>query len=64
MKYRDLIKRVEGDGWVLTRQEGSHLQFRHAKKRGTVTISAGGKMGKDVPPGTLNSVLRQAGIKR
>lgn len=64
MKYRDLVKRVERDGWSLTRQAGSHLQFRHPSKSGTVTISAGGKMSKDVPPGTLNSVLKQAGLKQ
>ncbi len=64
MKYRDLVKRVEADGWVLERQEGSHLQFRHSTKRGTVTISAGGRMSRDVPPVTLSSVLKQAGLKR
>jgi predicted RNA binding protein YcfA (HicA-like mRNA interferase family) len=63
LSYRELIKRLEGDGWFLDRVEGSHLQFRHPTKPGTVTVSAGGKFSKDVPPGTLNSVLRQAGLK-
>ena len=63
MKYRDLIKLVEADGWRLDRSVGSHMQFRHPSKSGTVTISAGGKLGRDVPTGTLNSVLRQAGLK-
>jgi predicted RNA binding protein YcfA (HicA-like mRNA interferase family) len=63
MKYRDLIRRLESDGWYLERAEGSHLQYRHPTKSGTVTVPAGGKLSRDVPPGTLNSVLKQAGLK-
>jgi predicted RNA binding protein YcfA (HicA-like mRNA interferase family) len=63
MKYRDLIKRLEADGWRLDRVEGSHMQYRHPQRPGTVTVSGGGKLSKDVPPGTLNSVLKQAGLK-
>ncbi len=60
--YRELIKRIESDGWQQVRSKGSHLQYRHPIKPGTVTISAGGKLKKQVPPGTLNSVLKQAGL--
>ena len=63
MKYRDLIKLIENDGWYLERVVGSHVQFRHPTKPGTVTIPGGGKLAKDVPPGTLRSVFRQAGLK-
>jgi len=63
MKYRDLIKLIENDGWRLERVVGGHMQFRHPTKPGTVTIPGGGKLAKDVPPGTLRSVLRQAGVK-
>ncbi|MBI3782919.1 MAG: type II toxin-antitoxin system HicA family toxin [Deltaproteobacteria bacterium] len=62
MKVRDLIALVEGDGWALIRTRGSHRQYRHASKPGAVTIA--GKPGVDVPPGTLNSVLKQAGLKK
>lgn len=62
MKVRDLIKRIEADGWVQARQRGSHRQFKHPTKPGTVTVS--GKPNIDVPPGTLNNVLKQAGLKR
>ena len=57
------MKRIEEDGWVVERIVGSHMQLRHPIKKGTVTLSAGGKLGKDVPPGTLNSILKQAGLK-
>jgi len=62
MKVRDLIKRLEADGWHQARQRGSHRQFQHPTKSGTVTVS--GKPNIDVPPGTLNNVLKQAGLKK
>jgi len=63
MKYRDLVKRLEADGWHVERTVGSHMQFRHPQKPGTVTVPAGGKQSHDVPPGTMNSILKQAGLK-
>ncbi len=61
MKVRDVIKLIEADGWQLDRQTGSHRQYRHPSKPGTVTVA--GKPGSDLKPGTLASVLRQAGLK-
>ncbi|MCI0523668.1 MAG: type II toxin-antitoxin system HicA family toxin [Acidobacteria bacterium] len=61
MKVKDVIKLLEGDGWYLVRTKGSHRQFKHTSKQGTVTVS--GKLSVDVPPGTLNSILKQAGLK-
>jgi predicted RNA binding protein YcfA (HicA-like mRNA interferase family) len=61
MKVREVIQIVERDGWVLTRTKGSHRQYTHPSKPGTVTIS--GNTGKDVKPGTLNSIKKQAGLK-
>ncbi|MBY0311127.1 MAG: type II toxin-antitoxin system HicA family toxin [Phycisphaerales bacterium] len=63
MKYRDVLKLLREHGWTIDRTVGSHMQFRHPARPGTVTVAAGGKEGKDVPPGTLNSILKQAGIK-
>lgn len=42
--------------------KGSHRQFHHPEKSGTVTVA--GNSGVDVPPGTLNSALKQAGLKK
>jgi predicted RNA binding protein YcfA (HicA-like mRNA interferase family) len=61
MKVRELVRLLEEDGWYLVRTRGSHRQFHHSSKLGTVTVS--GKLGVDVPLGTLNSVLKQAGLK-
>jgi predicted RNA binding protein YcfA (HicA-like mRNA interferase family) len=41
---------------------GSHRQFQHDSKEGTVTVA--GKPNVDIPPGTLNSILKQAGLKK
>ncbi|MCI0365483.1 MAG: type II toxin-antitoxin system HicA family toxin [Phycisphaerales bacterium] len=61
MKVRDAIKLIESDGWFHVRTKGDHRQFHHSSKRGTVTIA--GKPSMDIPPGTMNSILRQAGLK-
>lgn len=62
VKVRDLIARLEADGWFLVRTKGSHRQYHHPTKPGTVTVS--GKPSVEVPIGTLNSALRQAGLKK
>jgi predicted RNA binding protein YcfA (HicA-like mRNA interferase family) len=61
MKVRQVIKLIEDDGWALVRQRGSHRQFKHLSKRGRVTVP--GNLGDEMKPGTLASVLRQAGLK-
>jgi predicted RNA binding protein YcfA (HicA-like mRNA interferase family) len=59
MKFRDLIRLLESDGWRQVAQRGSHRQFKHGSKPGRVTVA--GKPGEDVPAGTLRNILRQAG---
>jgi predicted RNA binding protein YcfA (HicA-like mRNA interferase family) len=61
MKVRDVIKLVENNGWRLVRTKGSHRQFRHPSEPGTVTVA--GHPSLDIPPGTLNNILKQAGLK-
>ncbi len=61
MKVRDVIKQLEGDGWELKRTRGSHRQFKHPEKPGVVTVA--GKPSLDIPPGTLNSIYKRAGLK-
>jgi predicted RNA binding protein YcfA (HicA-like mRNA interferase family) len=62
VKVRDLIAALEDDGWRLVRTKGSHRQFRHPTKPGTVTVA--GKMSIDVPVGTLGSIWKQARLKK
>jgi predicted RNA binding protein YcfA (HicA-like mRNA interferase family) len=62
VKVRDIIHRLEADGWREKRTRGSHRQFVHPTKPGKVTVS--GNSGKDVPPATLASILKQAGLTK
>ena len=61
LKYRDLVKLLEQDGWYLYQTTGSHRQYKHPTKPGRTTVA--GHPGKDVPEGTLKSILRQSGLK-
>jgi predicted RNA binding protein YcfA (HicA-like mRNA interferase family) len=61
MKVRDLLKVLADDGWHFARTRGSHQQFKHPTKAGLVTVA--GKPSDDLAPGTLNSILKQAGLK-
>jgi predicted RNA binding protein YcfA (HicA-like mRNA interferase family) len=61
-KVKELLALIEADGWIQVRQRGSHRQYHHPSKGGTVTVS--GKPSVEVPPGTLSSVLKQAGLKK
>jgi len=61
-KVREVIKRIEADGWTLVATRGSHRQYRHPTKPGKVTVA--GKPSRDLPSGLEASILRQAGLKR
>jgi predicted RNA binding protein YcfA (HicA-like mRNA interferase family) len=61
MKVREIIRILENDGWFQVATRGSHRQFKHAIKPGRVTVA--GKPSDELAPGTLNSVLKQAGLK-
>jgi predicted RNA binding protein YcfA (HicA-like mRNA interferase family) len=61
MKAKDLIKLRENDGWFQVRQSGSHRIFKHPAKTATIPIPEHGK--KDLKIGTLNAILKQAGLK-
>ncbi|MBW4580499.1 MAG: type II toxin-antitoxin system HicA family toxin [Tildeniella nuda ZEHNDER 1965/U140] len=61
MKVKDIIKLIEQDGWYLARTRGSHRQYKHPYKPGLVTVP--GKLSDDLAPGTLDSILKQAGLK-
>jgi predicted RNA binding protein YcfA (HicA-like mRNA interferase family) len=58
---KEIIRRLEDDGWTLVATKGSHRQFKHPMKKGRVTVP--GKLSADLQPGTLKSILRQARLK-
>ena len=72
MTVREVLCRIEDDGWIMVgswldhgwimvAQKGSHRQYKHPDKPRRVTVAGHPK--DDVAPGTLNSILRQAGLK-
>ena len=61
MTVREIQRIIEGDGWIMVAQKGSHRQYKHPTKTGRVTIA--GHLKDDLAPGTRNSILRQSGLK-
>ncbi len=61
VKVHEMIRLIERDGWRQVAQRGSHRQFKHPDKPGRVTVA--GKPSDDLAPGTMNSILQQAGLK-
>lgn len=61
LKTSAVLKALLADGWILVRQKGSHRQFRHPVKPGTVTLN--GKPSSDIYGKELDSVGRQSGLK-
>jgi len=60
MQSSQLIKMLQDDGWVEVGCKGSHHQFKHPSKAGRVTVP---HPKKDLPKGTVNNILKQAGLK-
>jgi predicted RNA binding protein YcfA (HicA-like mRNA interferase family) len=61
MKVSEILTMLHENGWQLVATRGSHRQFKHPDKPGRVTVA--GKPSDDLAPGTLNSILKQAGLK-
>jgi predicted RNA binding protein YcfA (HicA-like mRNA interferase family) len=61
MKVKDIIRLLEEEGWFLVATRGSHRQYKHPVRPGRVTVA--GKPSDDLAPGTLNSILKQSGLK-
>jgi predicted RNA binding protein YcfA (HicA-like mRNA interferase family) len=62
MKVNEVLRLRGDDGWFLVATRGSHRQFKHTTKAGRVTVP--GKPDDDLAPGTLNSIMKQAGLKK
>jgi predicted RNA binding protein YcfA (HicA-like mRNA interferase family) len=60
MNSRDIIRKLEQDGWREIASSGSHRQFKHGEKPGRVTVP---HPVKDMKVGTIKSIERQSGVK-
>jgi predicted RNA binding protein YcfA (HicA-like mRNA interferase family) len=58
---RQVLRTLNRDGWREIARRGSHRQLKHPSKPGRVTVP--GKPSDELAPGTLNSILKQAGLK-
>ena len=61
MKVREVIRLLEKHGWVEMRSKGSHRHFKHPQQASVITVP--GNEGKELAPGTLNDILKKAGLK-
>lgn len=59
---REIIRILESNGWVQVAGRGSHRQYKHPTRPGKVTVPVH-MLSDELRPGTLNSILRQAGLK-
>jgi predicted RNA binding protein YcfA (HicA-like mRNA interferase family) len=60
MSSRDILARLEADGWFEVNRVGSHVQLKHSTKPGRVTVP---HPKRDLPIGTVRSIEKQSGIK-
>ena len=61
MKVREVVRLLERNGWKEMRSKGSHRHFKHPDRASLVTVP--GYDGKELAPGTLNAILKKAGLK-
>jgi len=58
---KKVVKILEKDGFRLDHSSGSHMVFFHPEKRRRVVVPF---HRRDIPRGTLMSILKQAGIEK
>ncbi len=59
MNGKDIIKKLQAQGWQVLRTEGSHVRMGKDAARTTIPLHGA----HDVKPGTLASIERQTGLK-
>ncbi|MBR3624671.1 MAG: type II toxin-antitoxin system HicA family toxin [Selenomonadaceae bacterium] len=60
MMPKDLLKKLQADGWKVIRVNGSHHIMKHPTKQGRPIVPM---HNKELKPGTLDMILKQAGLK-
>ncbi len=59
MKPRELVNLLESNGYIFARQSGSHAIFKKPGRRIIVVPIHS----RDIPQGTLEGILKDAGLK-
>jgi len=62
-RYRpaDVAKVLRYDGWSERKGKGDHVNFTKPRHRWVVTVDMGAR---EIPAGTMKSMLRQVGMSR
>ena len=61
MNSKEVLKLAYENGWKKKGQRGSHIKLVHKDYEKPAIIPYHGT--KEIPPGTLNSILKQLGLK-
>ena len=59
LRAREICRILESFGFMLVRQRGSHLQFRHPDGRGTTVPN---HQGRDVSPVLLRQIVKDINL--
>ncbi|MDG4549359.1 MAG: type II toxin-antitoxin system HicA family toxin [Candidatus Contendobacter sp.] len=60
MNSKEIIKRLEDDGWTLRGVKGSHHIYAHPSRSGHISVP---HPKKELGVGLVNKLLKQAGLK-
>jgi predicted RNA binding protein YcfA (HicA-like mRNA interferase family) len=56
---KDVVKKLQEEGWIIKRQKGSHVHMTNGTLNTTVPVHGN----KDLPKGTVKAIERQTGVK-
>ena len=60
MTVKELVRKLESEGWYFVYQRGSHMYFKHKNAPLKVPVP---NHASDIPKSTLNAILKQAVLK-
>jgi len=60
MESRVILQKLAAEGWEQVAKKGSHVQLKHPTRKGKVTVP---HPERDIPIGTVKSIVRQSGVK-
>ena len=62
MKFRDLIRLLEAEGWILLDARGGHRQYQHTIRHKLITIAGG--LDDELGAGTVDQILIHCSLKK
>ena len=60
MTFKEMDMLLKEAGWYYDGARGSHFKYKHKSKNGIVIVP---NHKGDIPKGTANAILKQAGLK-